>query len=97
MSAGVTPVVTDIPSFRAIAGRVRITVDTGDAGALANALVHVWARSRSARDDVRAHFERALSWSAIGARTVAEYRVARREAGAMKIAIVVPGGLHPAA
>ena len=41
---------------------------------------------------MKARFDRVLSWEAIGERTVAEYRKLARD---MKIAIVVPGGLHP--
>lgn len=74
MAAGLIPVVTDIPSFRVIAGEAGCTWRPGDADSLARALCEAW----SARDDhharVREQFDAAVSWSAIGARTLSAYQ-----------------------
>jgi glycosyltransferase involved in cell wall biosynthesis len=77
LSFGVTPVVTDIPPFRAITsgGRIGALFPPGDSRALARAIQLVGAGDRHARRTlVRAHFERELSWSAVGARALAAYR-----------------------
>lgn len=78
MAAGVVPIVTDIPSFRTIAGDCGIRWPPGDAAQLADALV------RAANGDLdeqkraaRERFARELSWKAIGARTVDAYRSLR--------------------
>ena len=77
LSLGVTPVVTDIPSFRAITdgGRLGALFPPGDARALAEAIGRL-GRSELAgrRPSVRAHFERDLSWSAVSRRAIASYR-----------------------
>ncbi|MBY0494831.1 MAG: glycosyltransferase family 4 protein [Cyanobacteria bacterium] len=75
MSAGVIPVVTDIPSFRAIAGAEHARWTPGDADGLARALVETCASDLNThKAAVKDRFARLLSWDAIGARTVAEYR-----------------------
>lgn len=75
MAAGLIPVVTDIPSFRVIAGDAGRLWPAGDADALARSLAEAWngdrARQRAA---VRQQFERQLSWPAIASRTVSEYQ-----------------------
>jgi len=78
MSAGVVPVVTDIPSFRVIAGDCGARWHPGDPQQLADALLRVCERDlgpqkRAARD----RFARELSWDAIGRRTVNEYQTIR--------------------
>jgi glycosyltransferase involved in cell wall biosynthesis len=85
-ACGVVPVVTDIPSFRAITARGSCGAlwAPGDAEACAAALVRI-ARSDlgSIRAGLMEHFNRCLSWSAIGRRAVEIYRtvVAARRAG----------------
>ena len=75
MACGVVPVVTDIPSHRTIAGDCGARWRVGDADACAAALSDVMARDLSIdRAMVHARFDRDLSWSAIGRRTVALYR-----------------------
>jgi glycosyltransferase involved in cell wall biosynthesis len=75
MAAGVVPVVTDIPSFRAIVGDGFARWQPGDAGDFARALLQTCAADLEAlKAAARARFERALSWDALGAKTVAEYR-----------------------
>ena len=75
MSAGVVPVVTNIPSFRAIAGDAYARWTPGDPGGFANALVEAAAADLDAQKRaVRERFDRLLSWDAIGRRTVDEYR-----------------------
>ena len=74
MSAGVVPVVTDIPSFRAIAGDGERWAP-GDAADFARALFKTCSSDLEARSvAVKSRFERLLSWDAIGAATVREYR-----------------------
>jgi glycosyltransferase involved in cell wall biosynthesis len=76
MACGVTPCVTDIPAFRALAGECGRRWRVGDARAAATALVDLAAgNQQQARALVRARFERALSWDVIGAQTVGAYRV----------------------
>ncbi len=66
LACGVTPVVTDIPAFRALTlGRIGELWPVGDAGSLAAALVRASAGRPSAAS-VRAHFDKALSFAAVG-------------------------------
>lgn len=77
MACGATPVVSDIPSFRALTGdgAVGALVPAGDAEALAAAIIEQAGRPRdAARAAVRAHFERHLAFDAIGAQLMAAYR-----------------------
>ncbi|MEQ1868965.1 MAG: glycosyltransferase family 4 protein [Vicinamibacterales bacterium] len=84
LACGLTPVVTRIPSFRAITGEsVGALWTPGDADDCARALRAVHGRAQADdRRRVRAHFERSLSWAAIGQRAVEVYRdvSARRRA-----------------
>jgi glycosyltransferase involved in cell wall biosynthesis len=77
MAAGLFPVVTDIPSLRALtgAGAVGILWPCGDTEALADALVHAARRlGAEERVRVRAHFEQFQSPAALGRRFSAAYR-----------------------
>jgi glycosyltransferase involved in cell wall biosynthesis len=75
IAAGVVPVVTDIPSFRAIAGDCGQRWQPGEPQQFADALQRVLASDvPSERQRARARFARDLSWDAIGRRTVDEYR-----------------------
>jgi glycosyltransferase involved in cell wall biosynthesis len=67
LASGVTPVITDIPSFRALTGdgSVGNLWPPGDAEKLADALVRA-ASTRRSPSDIRAHFEAALSFAAVG-------------------------------
>jgi glycosyltransferase involved in cell wall biosynthesis len=67
LACGVTPVVTDIPSFRALIGGSRVgrLWPCGDADRLAEALVDA-AASRLSSTQVRAHFDAKLSFAAVG-------------------------------
>jgi glycosyltransferase involved in cell wall biosynthesis len=76
MSAGVVPIVTDIPSFRVIAGDCGGRWAPANPEQLAGVLIKVAESGLAAeRAAVMAHFERALTWKAIAERTVREYRV----------------------
>jgi len=69
MSCGTTPLLTDIPSFRRISdeGRAGSLTPVGDAAAMAEAMVAWAGRDRATlRSTARAHFERLLSYDAIG-------------------------------
>jgi glycosyltransferase involved in cell wall biosynthesis len=69
LACGLSPVVTDIPSFRALtgAGAVGMLWPCGDSHALCAALVQSAARvGPDVRAAVRAHFERELSFAALG-------------------------------
>jgi glycosyltransferase involved in cell wall biosynthesis len=84
LSFGVTPVVTDIPSFRKITdgGKLGALFQVGHAAGMASAVLRL-ARGDfgSRRELVRAHFERELSWSAVGRKTLEVYRAAHRYRG----------------
>ena len=73
LACGVTPVVTDIPSFRVLTGGVVGALwPYGDVKELAAALVRC-AASRPSPDQVRAHFDAALSFAAVGRRWADAY------------------------
>lgn len=70
LACGTTPLVTDIPSFRRLTGGgdVGALSPPGDADAMARAMVEWSRRDRpQLRQRARAHFERALSFSAVAA------------------------------
>jgi len=75
LACGLPPVVTDIPSFRAIAGeRVGALFQCGSAAACCEALLKVAQAPRTAtRQAARAHFERELSLAAVGSKLKAAY------------------------
>jgi glycosyltransferase involved in cell wall biosynthesis len=76
LACGVPPVVTDIPSFRALTGDASVGAlwPCNDPGALAEALVAVAARTgERMRAAVRAHFERELSPAALGRKLALMY------------------------
>jgi glycosyltransferase involved in cell wall biosynthesis len=77
MACGAVPVVTDIPSFRAMTGggAVGALWPAGDAGAFAAALVRCAGPERGIRSDqVRARFSRHLSWPVVGREAMRIYR-----------------------
>ncbi|MBU6415581.1 MAG: glycosyltransferase family 4 protein [Xanthomonadaceae bacterium] len=67
IACGVTPVLTDIPAFRTLTGNGRIgrLWPCGDAARLADALIAA-AAGRTPPEQVRAHFDAALSFEAVG-------------------------------
>lgn len=67
IACGATPVLTDIPAFRALTGGGRIgrLWPCGDAQRLAEALLHV-ASDRTSPEQVRTHFDATLSFAAVG-------------------------------
>ncbi|SEJ18122.1 glycosyltransferase family 4 protein [Frateuria terrea] len=69
IACGTVPVLTDIPAFRALAGDARIgrLWPCGDARALADALVAATLEQMPA-EQVRAHFDATLSFTAVGGR-----------------------------
>lgn len=74
LACGVTPVVTDIPAFRALtgAGRVGQLWSCGDAAQLAAALIAA-AGTRPSPAQVRAHFDHTLSFAVLGRRWTQAY------------------------
>lgn len=74
LACGATPVVTDIPSFRALTGdgSVGRLWPPGDAAALARALVES-ASQRTPPARVRGHFDDTLSFAAVGRRWADAY------------------------
>lgn len=86
LACGLPPVVTDIPSFRALTGggAVGHLWQPGNPASLCAALLAVTSRTGvHSRAAVRAHFERELSREALGRKLVAAYedmRARRREA-----------------
>ncbi len=76
LACGLPPVVTDIPSFRALTagGSVGALWPCGDAGELAAGLVKAASRPRQeTRAQVRAHFTQELSFEAVGRKLAAAY------------------------
>ena len=74
MACGVSPCITDIPAFRALADGCGVMWRAGDADACAAALRDLANRDLgAAREAVRARFEQAMSWDVIGRRTLALY------------------------
>jgi glycosyltransferase involved in cell wall biosynthesis len=74
LAASVIPVVTDIPPFRAITGRIGARYAPGDAAAFATALREVCTRDLAGESmAARKHFERELQWDAIAATTLSAY------------------------
>jgi glycosyltransferase involved in cell wall biosynthesis len=67
MACGTTPVLTDIPAFRALTGNGRVgrLYPCGDPGRLAGALFAAATEAES-RGCVRAHFDAKLSFEAVG-------------------------------
>jgi len=77
LACGVSVAVTDIPSFRALtgAGAVGRLWPCGNAAALGQGLLDLArAGSPAVRDQVRAHFERELSFAAVGRKLAALYQ-----------------------
>jgi glycosyltransferase involved in cell wall biosynthesis len=75
MSAGLVPIVTDIPSFRSITGDSGERWQPGDDAELASALRRVASIDLAdQRARVRAQYDRVLRWEAIAHRTLAEYQ-----------------------
>lgn len=77
MACGVAPVVSRIPSFAALTGdgAIGALAPRGDVEAFAAAIVRVW---REPAANVRAHFDRHLSFEAVGRRLVAAYEAIAR-------------------
>ncbi|HEY3658079.1 MAG TPA: glycosyltransferase family 4 protein [Steroidobacteraceae bacterium] len=76
LACGLSPVVTDIPSFRSLtdAGTVGMLWPCGDARKLCAALVSIALRpKREIREAVRAHFDAELSFAALGRKLRATY------------------------
>jgi glycosyltransferase involved in cell wall biosynthesis len=79
MSKGVVPIVTNIPSFRAISGETGARWTPGDAEHFAHVLVAACSGDLDAQKAAaRTRFDQVLSWKAIGDRTVAEYSTLAR-------------------
>lgn len=75
LSAGLVPVVSDIASFRAIAGDCGARFPPGDADAFAAALQRIRSLDLAVmKTAAKERFERELSWDALASRTVAEYQ-----------------------
>jgi glycosyltransferase involved in cell wall biosynthesis len=76
LACGLPPLVTDIPSFRALTGdgAVGQLWRAGDAPSLCSALLRMRAHAATAdRAGARAHFERELSLEALGRKLTAAY------------------------
>ena len=94
-ACGAVPVVTDIPTFRLLtgAGAVGALWTPGDAAGCARALVAVGRRDLDAeRAKLADHFERELSWDAVGNRALAIYTevVERRTSNAERRTSAIP-------
>ena len=87
LACGVAPVVTDIPPFRVMTaeGSIGALWTPGDLSGFARALVEVAGRGAEYwRGRILEHFDRALSWAAVGAEAMKAYRdaVMKRRAAA---------------
>jgi glycosyltransferase involved in cell wall biosynthesis len=81
LACGATPVVSDIPSFRALTGAVGALAPPGDARAFSDAVLRLAALPRDAlREQALAHFGTNLSFEVVGTKLVEAYR-ALAEAG----------------
>ncbi|MBX6365164.1 MAG: glycosyltransferase family 4 protein [Gemmatimonadetes bacterium] len=83
LACGATPLLSDIPAHRALTGRgaVGALFPPGDAAALADALVAWSGRNRALlRRAAREHFERELSFAAVGRKLADAYAAVRRDA-----------------
>jgi len=80
LACGTTPVVTDIPAYRALTddGRIGMLWPCGDAAALAGALVRLWSAPLQPTQ-IRGHFDAHLSLSALGRRWAEAYAQLARE------------------
>jgi glycosyltransferase involved in cell wall biosynthesis len=77
LACGTTPILSDIPPFRALTGRgaVGALVPVGEAGGFADALVALAGFSGPAlRQRAARHFRRQLSFAAVGSRLLDAYR-----------------------
>jgi len=77
LACGLTPIVSDIPSFRVLTGSGAngALVPTGDAAAFAAQIVALAVLpQREAREQVRGHFAKYLSPDALGWRLLEAYR-----------------------
>ena len=77
MASGLAPVVTDIPSFRALTGggAVGRLWACGQPGSLASALGSLWSHPPAQmRQRVRVHFDNELSSRALGEKLLSAYR-----------------------
>lgn len=86
-ACGAVPVVTSIPTFRVITanGAVGALWHPGDPGACARVLVGAARQDlRLARTQVIEHFERSLSWSAVGEQAMEAYRNVLRVASRVR-------------
>lgn len=87
LACGLAPVVTDIPSFRALTGggKVGALWPCGDANRLCEALLSIAASpQRETRAAVRAHFDGELSFGAVGRKLVAVYEGLLQRKGTYK-------------
>jgi len=77
LACGLPPAVTDIPAFRSLIGTdgtVGRLWPCGDAALLSDAIVGIASRSQpSRRGVVRAHFDRELSFEAVGRKLITAY------------------------
>jgi len=92
LACGVTPIVTSIPSLRAIVGDAGYLWPPGDTGALAECLALAAAADRNRLERVaRRRFERSLSWDAVGRQLAAAYDAVlggtRRDTGPVPIGV----------
>jgi glycosyltransferase involved in cell wall biosynthesis len=93
LACGLPPVVTDIASFRSLtaAGTVGQLWPCDDPRALGEALRSIAARNgKEMRAAVRAHFDRELSFDALGAKLAAMYRDLLERDGSAAVSRPVP-------
>jgi glycosyltransferase involved in cell wall biosynthesis len=100
LACGLPPVVTDIPSFRALTGNATVGQlwPCDDAGALSASLQLMASRiGPDLRAAVRAHFDRELSFEALGAKLAAMYQDAFARAASSSCGEAMPAMRRSAA
>ncbi|MFL6604186.1 MAG: glycosyltransferase family 4 protein [Steroidobacteraceae bacterium] len=99
LACGLAPVVTDIPSFRSLTGQGAVgrLWPCGDAHELSNSLLCMASQPRAAlRAEVRAHFDRGLSFDALGRRLAETYqRLLNHQPGLVRAQRLRPAAGRP--
>lgn len=94
MACGATPVITDIPPYRALTGNGSVggMFAVGDAAAAADALLRA-ASTPMDRHSVRACFERNASFDVVGSRLARSYRECLTRRRSPRVVMLTPGGI----
>ncbi len=96
LACGVTPIVTNIPSFKKIInnGEIGQLCACDDEESFANAIRSAIINKKS-KEDIRLYFENNLSYESLGKQTLSAYQhtYTKRNSPKKRVAIFVPGGI----